>query len=334
MVKHLRGLLSFAVAALLIRYVITASGIDVLEVLRGVDRGYLACAFLLIGGGFFLAAYRWYALLHHIKVPLSLAVVVRLALIGQFFNLFVPGGVGGDLIKMFYLKKDAKDRFAEAALTVLLDRIFGLLGLLFVALLAIGLNPSMLRDERPEMRAIQFVVVAAALGGLGVSLLFLLWPLLGKAFGSKKGAISFVPEKVLRIVERVAQAFSILRASPKAVVQLLFLAMVGHLLATLATILIGFGVGGVEKVSLSAYLLITQLSNLVAAVPLTPGGLGGRDLAMSFLLGLCGATNTAQGGIPLVTTALLIVWSALGGLALLWEKRAGTAEESPGKSSE
>lgn len=333
MAKYVRGLIGFLIALFLIRYVVTASGIDVKEVLRTVDRTYLAGAFLSVGAGFFIASYRWYVLLHHIRVPLALSVVLRLALIGQFFNLFVPGGVGGDLIKMFYLRKEAGDRFAEAALTVLLDRIVGLVGLLLVALLAIGLNPSLLRDTRSEMRAIQVVVLLAASGALIVSLLFLLWPYLGRAFRPSRGMRAMMPERVMRILERVAQAFSLLRSSPMAVVQLLVLAMFGHFFATFGTLMIGSGTGGVEKVSLSSFLLITQLSNLVAAVPITPGGLGGRDLAMSFLLGLCGASNTAKGAVPLVTTTLLILWSALGGLALLWEKRVGAAELIPGDSS-
>lgn len=332
MAKLLRGFIGFFIALFLIRYVVTASGIDVAEVLRTVDRTCLAGAFLAVGVGFLIAAYRWYVLLHHIRVPLALSVVLRLALIGQFFNLFVPGGVGGDLIKMFYLRKEAKDRFAEAALTVLLDRIVGLVGLLFVALLAMGLNPGLLRDSRPEMRAIQIVVLLAASGALFVSLIFLLWPYLGRTFPPSERVRAMVPERVLRVLERVAQAFSLLRSAPSAVLKLLILAMFGHFFATFGTWMIGQGTGGVEQVSLGSFLLITQLSNLVAAVPITPGGLGGRDLAMSFLLNLCGASTTAQGAVPLVTTALLIVWSAFGGLALLWEKRAGVGEQVPGDS--
>lgn len=321
-------------AVVLIHYVVTASKIDVKHVLTSVDRGFLSAAFVCFGLGFFLAAYRWYLLLGHIEVNLSLSIVLRLALIGQFFNLFVPGGVGGDLIKMYYLKKESKERFPEAVLTVLLDRIIGLVGLLLVALLAIALSPELFKEPSPKMQAILLVVLLAGIGALAVAILFLAWPLLAKFGHLAARFTSKLPEKLARILERIAQSFTLLRSSPLVVAMLLGLAMLGHLSATFATVAIGYGVGGVEKLTFSCYLLVTQLANLVAAVPLTPGGLGGRDLAMSFLLGLCGAEPSAQGAIPLVTTTLLILWSIAGGLALLWEKRALPDEPEPGDPAE
>ena len=135
------------------------------------------------------------------------------------------------------------------------------------------------------------------------------------------------------IVTRLIQAFSLLRSSPGKVLLLLGIAMANHLCATLGIVCIGMGVGGVQQVSFQSFLLATQLSNLVAAIPLTPGGLGGRDLALSFLLGAGGADPVAKGAVPLVVTSLLIAWSALGGLALLWEKRVGPGEEGGDKKS-
>ena len=132
------------------------------------------------------------------------------------------------------------------------------------------------------------------------------------------------------IAERVVSAFSLLRSSPLKVGLLLLFAMGGHLFATLSVCFLGLGYGGVATVDFEQFLLVTQMSNLVAAVPLTPGGLGGRDLIMSFLLGLSGASEKAQGAIPLCVTSILILWSCIGGFALLWEKKAHPDEVDPG----
>ncbi len=328
--KSLRIILSFLIAIYLIRFVIKSNDVDVAQVWRDVDRRYLAAAFLALGVGFFLAAYRWYILLHHIQVELSLAVVVRLALIGQFFNLFVPGGVGGDLIKAFYLRKDSGPKFAEALLTVLLDRILGLTGLLLLALLALGFNLSLFSQSGPEVSAILAVVAVAGIGGLGVALTFFLWPFLTRFSEQFQALNNKLPSKVQGIAERVVSAFSLLRSSPLKVGLLLLFAMGGHLFATLSVCFLGLGYGGVATVDFEQFLLVTQMSNLVAAVPLTPGGLGGRDLIMSFLLGLSGASEKAQGAIPLCVTSILILWSCIGGFALLWEKKAHPDEVDPG----
>lgn len=324
--KFVRVSLSFLVAIFLIRFVVKSTGVDVYQVWESVDRRYLAAAFLSLGVGFLLASYRWYLLLQHIKVELPMLVVIRLALIGQFFNLFVPGGVGGDLIKMVYLKKESGERFTEAVLTVLLDRILGLTGLLLLALVALGFNLHLLERSGPEVSAILIVVGAAGLGGLGIAAVFFLWPFLGKFSDQLITLNSKLPQKIQGILERLVAAFSLLRSAPQKVLVLLLMAMGGHLFATLALCALGAGYGGVSNVNFQEFLLVTQISNLVAAVPLTPGGLGGRDLIMSFLLSTSGATEQASGAVPLCVTSLLILWSCLGGFALLWERRAAPVE--------
>jgi glycosyltransferase 2 family protein len=332
LLKLLRNLVSFAVAFFLIRFVVLRSGLDVRQVWDTVHPGYLVLAFMSFGMGFLLASYRWYILLHHIQVKLPLLVVIRLALIGQFFNLFVPGGVGGDLIKMVYLRKEAGNRFPEAVLSVLLDRVLGLTGLLLLALLAVATQPAgVMSNSAPEMRLIMGVVAFAGICGLMGAVVFLLWPYLGRFSGLVSVLMGRLPGKVRGVLERVGQALSLVRSAPGKVGFLLLLAMVNHLFATLAVVLVGQGVGGAEKVSYQAYLLATQLANLVAAVPLTPGGLGGRDLVMSFLLGMSGAGASATGAIPLVVTTLMVTWSCIGGLALLWERTSGPMDAEPGE---
>ena len=330
--KLIRTVVGFLIAFFLMRFVVVSNGVDLRRVWEIVDSRYLAVAFVIYGFGFFLAAVRWYWLLRYIGVFMPLVVVVRLALIGQFFNLFVPGGVGGDLIKMVYLRKEAGNRYPEALLTVLLDRLLGLAGLLLVGLLAVALNPSVLLDSSREMKAILAVVVLAGTAGLVGAVLFIAWPYLGKLAKRLKGIREKIPGRLDGILSRVLDAMSILRSGPMMVIKLLLMAMLGHTFATIAVWVIGYGVGGVQNVTFQELLLATQLSNLVGAVPLTPGGLGGRDLALSFLLKLAGATEEARGAIPLVVTGLIMSWSAVGGLALLWEKKHLPPEPSPGPS--
>ena len=114
------------------------------------------------------------------------------------------------------------------------------------------------------------------LTGLG-AILFVAWPYLGKLGNRLKGVRERLPSRIDGILSRVLDAMSLLRAGPMMVLKLLLMAMLGHTFATLAVWVIGYGIGGVQAVTFQEYLLATQLSNLVGAVPLTPGGLGGRE---------------------------------------------------------
>ncbi|OWK36960.1 lysylphosphatidylglycerol synthase transmembrane domain-containing protein [Fimbriiglobus ruber] len=78
--------------------------------------------------------YRWYILVHALGLPFSARGAVRLGLVGYYYNSFLPGSVGGDLVKAFFIAKDQPGRRAAAVATVMADRVIGLYGLiLFVA---------------------------------------------------------------------------------------------------------------------------------------------------------------------------------------------------------
>ena len=324
--RVLRGLLGFAIALGMVGWVVKRSGIDPAHVLASVDRGFYLGAFLVYGFGFLTASWRWYLLLDHIRVKLPYLTVLRLALIGLFFNLFVPGGVGGDLIKMVYLKRESHDRYPQALLTVLLDRLLGLAGLLVLAVIALGINGGMIAASTPEMRHVMAVVGIASAGGLICGLIFLAWPLIVRLLGgASRGWADKLPPSLVSIATKITEALDLLRAAPVKLFGLLLLSTVGHLTATVGVYLVARGIGGGSELTFLECLLATQLSNLVAAVPLTPGGLGGRDLVMNLLLRSAGASVALAGSVPVLISVLLISWSLVGGLALLWERGSGLA---------
>ena len=95
---------------------------------------------LLVAGLIFLCGVlitftRWYVLVRAQELPFSLIDAVRLGFIGQFFSAFLPGSVGGDLVKAGFLAREQSRRTVAIA-TIVLDRVLGLMGLLFLAAIA------------------------------------------------------------------------------------------------------------------------------------------------------------------------------------------------------
>ena len=50
----------------------------------------------------------------------------------MFYNQFLPGGTGGDIIKSYYLLKETPDKKAGALLAVVFDRFIGLVALVAI----------------------------------------------------------------------------------------------------------------------------------------------------------------------------------------------------------
>ncbi len=94
----------------------------------GVHWDYLACGFALFAVGVFLTLVRWYLLVRCQGLPLTFGNAIRLGMIGCFFNVFLPGSVGGDIIKAAALAREQSRRTVAVA-TVVMDRVIALWGL-------------------------------------------------------------------------------------------------------------------------------------------------------------------------------------------------------------
>ncbi|MDD5198977.1 MAG: lysylphosphatidylglycerol synthase transmembrane domain-containing protein [Terrimicrobiaceae bacterium] len=80
-----------------------------------------------------LQTQRWQILLRAVGIRLAWWRAWRLVMIGMFFNLFLLGATGGDVVKIFYAMREAGSEKAAAFLSIVLDRVIGLLALALVS---------------------------------------------------------------------------------------------------------------------------------------------------------------------------------------------------------
>lgn len=81
-----------------------------------------------------LATVRWKVLLAVQDIHMSWVRTWQLFMIGAFFNLFMLGSTGGDVVKMFLTMRETKQHKAAALLSVFMDRVIGMLALIFLSL--------------------------------------------------------------------------------------------------------------------------------------------------------------------------------------------------------
>lgn len=99
---------------------------------------------LAIAIAFFIAskvvsAYRLNIYFANIDLKLSVVDNLKLYLLGMFYNLFLPGGIGGDGYKVWLLHKRGGGRMKQLAAAVLLDRVNGMYAIILLVLIAIPL---------------------------------------------------------------------------------------------------------------------------------------------------------------------------------------------------
>ena len=140
---------------------------NVFSSILSADSRYLASATLLVLISYGLGIKRWQILSRSLGIEVGFQRFAVLHFFGLFCNYFLPAGVGGDVVKAYYLSKFEKQR--KSYLSVLLDRYIGLLALLAVASVVAFLQP---RDDfHLNLCYIIWAILFAFLCG-GIAVLF------------------------------------------------------------------------------------------------------------------------------------------------------------------
>ncbi len=139
------------------------------------DPVWLGLAFVLLGIGFLLASVRWWLLLRVQEIAVPLQVVTALTFIGQFFNSFLLGTTGGDIIKVFYICRYTASKKTSAALSIIMDRVIGLFILLCVVLAILPWQIEVMR-QRDEARAIAYALLILFGVILGLAIIVAVMP--------------------------------------------------------------------------------------------------------------------------------------------------------------
>ncbi|UII27038.1 flippase-like domain-containing protein [Fulvivirga maritima] len=117
---------------------ITIKKIDVKEAINVITHCniyWLLIAVLLFNVSQWISAVRLKNLLEELSIQASYWFHIKLFYFGMLYNIILPGGIGGDAYKVILLKGQFNKRGRDILKALFLDRLSGLAGLLFLALI-------------------------------------------------------------------------------------------------------------------------------------------------------------------------------------------------------
>jgi len=261
------------------------------------------------------AAFRWHVLLKVQRIHLSLPRLSGLFLIGMFYNQFLPGGTGGDIIKSYFLVKETPDKRAGALLAVVFDRFIGLVALVTITGALISLRFDFL-SQTPETRRLLWVLLAL-LGASIPALLstfvitgFKLFHLLPKKFPGR--------EKLIEI----AAAYHLYARHWRATFVAFGASVVAHL-ATFATFLCAaYALGA--RVPLVNFFAIMPVERTISALPISFAGIGLREKVLQIMLhGLCGVPEGTAILIGSLSFLIILICCIPGAIVYFFYKPSG-----------
>lgn len=235
--------------------------------LVGIRVAILICAMVGLAVAVLIMSCRLWYLLRAQDIPIGPWEVVRLTFLGYFFNFVVPGTVGGDLIKAYHIAKHTPKK-ASVLVSIFVDRMMGLAVLAMIGAITIAVVIVLGIEQFENVRE-AVIVVAVVISAFICGMVFLLSSGFRRIFHLQK---LYRRLPIAGHISVASEAAEILRRRPAV--------LGGAGLITFATHIVWIGSIALMGQSLSLaipwydYFLYIPLIYIIAAVPISPGGVG------------------------------------------------------------
>lgn len=292
-------LLRLAITAIILA--LLARGIDFGESARAIaaiDLRYLALVLALVAIDRCVMIWRWVLLLRASGIAITTGAAARLFLVSSFVGSFLPAGVGADAARAYGLARENTSG-SEALASVAVDRILGVIAIVFMA--AVGVmawNPAS-QDQR------SIWIMAALLAACAA----LFWSNVWLPLFIPKG---FATRGIARRVLRLAEALGRYRGRGGVLIHVLVWSIAVQVLRIAQAYYLGQGLG--LTVPYSYYLLFMPIGLLMLLLPISIGGFGVPQGVIVWLLRPVGVPDPQSFAL----STLIILTGLAGNLPGLW----------------
>ena len=260
-----------------------------------------------------VAAWRWNLLLKTQHIEITLRSLLGSFLVAIYFNNFLPSNIGGDFIRIRDTARHMNSK-TLATTVVLMDRILGLIALVFVAALgatAIGRLHHSAAPIWPGWLWVGFLAGAAATTPAVFA---------PAGFGKLLRPLTvFHPEWVGNRITTLTGALARFGDNPGALIS----AFVGAILVQGTLVLFYFAVAYALHLDIPFWDLavVVPMSFVVQLLPVSVGGFGVREAFFSYYFHRIGQPIEDAVLMSLVGQALLMLVSLSGLGVYLWRSR-------------
>ena len=268
------------------------------------------------------AALRWMILLRVQKIYLSFPRVSALFLIGMFYNQFLPGGTGGDIVKSYLLLKET-DKKAGGLLAVVFDRLIGLVALVTITVALVSLRFDWLWNTPVTVQSGGFTprwLLVVLLILLGTSLSGLIASFVISGFNLFRWLPHKFPgrEKLME----VSAAYHLYAHHWIATLMAFAASLVAHI-ATFTTFLcVAYAFGA--AVHVIDFFAVLPIERTITALPISFAGVGLREQILQVLLSnLCHIDVPVAKLIGTMSFLIILFCSAPGGLVYFFYRPSG-----------
>lgn len=300
--------LKIAISLGLLAYFLNTAGIEkTLEELSAANLWYIPLGVAMYLVSQLVSAYRWQFLSRPLNFNLSLREFYDYYLIGMFFSLFLPGSIGGDVLRVYYLAKRCERKKREALLTLLAERGVGL-----VAVLIMTTVVCFVPETEPIPPSIRLTILGLSLAALLGFVLLNILPI--------RSLVQRFP--FLNLLVQAEIYWKDIRLLIRSVA--ISFCVQGVMVATQCLVAQALGI----KVPLLYLTAVYGITGLLSVIPLSFNGIGVREGAYTKLLALIGVPEETGLAFAIYWFLISSLTSLVGGLILLFGQYKTPSMES------
>jgi uncharacterized protein (TIRG00374 family) len=276
---------------------------------------------------------RWYLLVRALDLPFTIPNAFRLGLIGCFYNAFLPGSVGGDLMKAFYIARDTPGKRAAAVATVVADRMVGLFGLLWFSAV-FGGGFWLAGDTRIVGNAYLEKIIVGCSAIVGVAVI--VWIGLGFLSLELQQRLTVWLQRIPKLGNTFAELWFVLctyRKRSRAIYSVIAMTAVVHIgFVFMFHLAVRVFPRMPDPASVPEHFVVAPIGYIAQAFFPAPGGVGGGEYIFGYLYTLLGRPDST--GVVGRLTLRVVEWSiGLIGLYFFLRMR-GTLPAEPAEKQE
>ncbi len=299
-IKYLRLSVSAVLLIYLFYFIIDFK--NLVNILKNTDILFLTVSVIFFFMSVFAAAYRWQYVVSLKKMHLPFTTSLREYFIGMFFNNFLPGSIGGDVVRIVGAAEAIRSK--EIALSsVFVERIIGL-----ISLVAIGLSGFLFLniDSGPGYIGISFILLAT----LSMILTAVINPNSNSALCEV--AESYLPKKVSENIISYMKDFSGYSDSPLKLFVVFIISFAFKIFDGFFLFFIFLSLG--LDLSYAHAIAMFAIINVIKMVPISLNGLGLSAISWVIILKSFGIDENVSASVDFLTITVSLLISGIGGI--------------------
>ena len=250
----------------------------------------------------YIGTLRWAVLLRTHYTTFSTPLLFRHYLVATLFNNILPTATGGDLVRSFYIYRYNRDAVCAVS-PIVTERVIGLVVLLAINVAVIYLTDSVAIVSTALWSTLTLVLAGAIAALTLIALPASYWPL-------HRMLERLARFRIIGFILRMGEATHGYLKHPATLLIVILYSAGAQLLAVLVYFILAKGLG--VDISIQVILVVIPLAFMAAALPISIGGMGVRELATVGLLVRFGLAESDAAAVALFYIPVLLLASLPG----------------------